>query len=89
MNLLPRYFCVVACACSLTSCQTATRLIQAPLQVGQRMLQAIGRTAGMTSEARTEPASEDAIAARGKMIQDQGTYGAPGTSPASDNVAKR
>lgn len=89
MNLLPRFFCVVACACSLTSCQTAGRLIRAPLQLGERMLQAVGRTAGVTSEARTEPASEDAIAARGKMIQDQGAYGAPGTSPASDDLAKR
>ncbi len=91
MNSLLRFVCLAAlCTTALASCQTAGRLINAPIDMGKRMFQAVGRSAGLVSEANSPGAIDtETLIARGKVVEHQGTYGAADQDEAPTSLAKR
>ena len=98
MKTLFRSFCLLACASSLSSCgavsQRGGSLLNAPFQMGNRMLEAFGRTLGMggivNADVPAAPTSEpEAVAERARMIREQGGYGTPSTAPERTRVATR
>jgi hypothetical protein len=74
-------------AMTLSSCNSpgGQSILNNTIGVPVRMLQALGRTAGMVAQNDQPAADSDAVAARGRQIQQQGPHGT--MSPAARGTA--
>jgi|GEM_PF-4957225 len=92
MHLLPRLAFFTLVSVTLVSCQTAssagTLLMSAASALGRTVGSVANMGGGGSAAVKNQDASSEAIAQRGKIIEERGDKVAPG-SPAGSMVAQR
>jgi hypothetical protein len=81
MHLIPRLACFALVSVTLVSCDTANsagNLLMSPLTMIARTLGSVAHVGGGSASVKNQDTSSEAIAERGKTIEERGDAATPG-----------